>query len=161
MWGVVESYSNLTPRGLGCPVATSESHLESFLLPKRQQAATSVFEYMIFVWNGKQANPLIKAQALSNAFELEHLLNRGKDPLLRILFSGCIVRNKSLSKGAIMSLESSAQEGIHLENQRAVRETVYLFNFLFPVQPEKQRPFSKLADFLDKRKQNYEDLFLP
>lgn len=33
MWGVVESYSNLTPRGLEFPVAASESHLESFLLP--------------------------------------------------------------------------------------------------------------------------------
>jgi hypothetical protein len=33
MWGVVESYSNLTPRGLEGPVAASESYLESFLLP--------------------------------------------------------------------------------------------------------------------------------
>lgn len=42
MWGIVESYSNLTPRGLICPVQSSESLkdltkdiLESFLLPRR------------------------------------------------------------------------------------------------------------------------------
>ena len=60
------------------------------------------FEYMIFVWNGKQANPLVKASALSNAFEVENLLNKGKDPLLEILFSGGVIRNKKLSKGSIM-----------------------------------------------------------
>lgn len=59
---------------------------------------------MIFVWNGKTANPLIKASALSNAFELENLLNRGKDPLLEILFSGGIIKNKKLSKGSILTL---------------------------------------------------------
>jgi len=55
MWGVVESYSNLTPRGLESPIAASESHLESFLLPQRQQnpGSSNVYEYMIFVWNGK------------------------------------------------------------------------------------------------------------
>lgn len=34
MWGVVESYSNLTPRGLEFPLATSEKELfDSFRLP--------------------------------------------------------------------------------------------------------------------------------
>jgi hypothetical protein len=40
---------------------------------------------MIFVWNGKTANPLVKASALSNAFELENLLNKGKDSLLLVI----------------------------------------------------------------------------
>lgn len=106
---------------------------------------------MIFVWNGKQANPLIKAQALSNAFELEDLLNKGKDPLLNILFSGGVIQNKKLSKGAIVTLDSSAQsETVNMGSEQSVRETVYLFNFLFPV-PEKKKEFSKLADFLAKK----------
>jgi hypothetical protein len=91
MWGTVESYSNLTPRGLESPLAASEYLIipilskeifESFLLPKRDTHVNNEFEYMIFVWNGKTANPLVKAQALSNAFELENLLNKGKDPFL-------------------------------------------------------------------------------
>ncbi|CAK63622.1 unnamed protein product (macronuclear) [Paramecium tetraurelia] len=154
MWGVVESYSNLTPRGLEEPVAASESHLESFLLPQRQQnpSTSNIYEYMIFVWNGKAANPLIKASALSNAFELENLLNRGRDPLLEILFSGGIIKNKKLSKGSILTLQSSAQTSstTNIETENQVRETVYLFNFLFPV-PEKRKEFSKLADFLAKK----------
>ena len=69
MWGLVESYSNLTPRGLETPISSSESVgslnkevLESFLLPKRNKplSDSSRYEYMIFVWNGKTAGPLIK-----------------------------------------------------------------------------------------------------
>lgn len=69
MWGLVESYSNLTPRGLETPVASSESVgslnkevLESFLMPKRNKTASnnSKYEYMLFVWNGKTAGPLTK-----------------------------------------------------------------------------------------------------
>ena len=57
---------------------------------------------MIFAWNGKTANALVKAQALSCAFEVENLLNKGGDPLLKILFSGGVVGNKKLSKGSIV-----------------------------------------------------------
>ena len=66
MWGLVESYSNLTPRGLEVPAVTSESPtnvniLESFLMPKKQsKTEDGKFEYMIFVWNGKNSNALIK-----------------------------------------------------------------------------------------------------
>lgn len=94
MWGVVESYSNLTPRGLEVPVSTSETLenfnkeiLDSFLMPQRtdHQNEDSKFEYMIFVWNGKAANPLVKSIALSNAFELENIITKGKDPFLQVL----------------------------------------------------------------------------
>lgn len=40
MWGIVESYNNLTPRGLENPLSTSELNLElldSFLLPSPNQ----------------------------------------------------------------------------------------------------------------------------
>ena len=71
MWGLVESYSNLTPRGLEVPAATSESLinvniLESFLMPKKQNKIQDVkFEYMIFVWNGKSSNALIKVAIIN------------------------------------------------------------------------------------------------
>lgn len=62
----------------------SKEIFDSFLLPKRDNSGDNEFEYMIFAWNGKTANPLVKAQALSNAFELENLLNKGKDPFLQV-----------------------------------------------------------------------------
>lgn len=51
---------------------------------------------MIFVWNGKLADPLVKAQTLSNGFELDYILNKGNDHLLEIMFSGGVIRNKKL-----------------------------------------------------------------
>jgi len=51
---------------------------------------------MIFVWNGKTANPLVKSIALANAFDLESLINKGKDAILQILFSGGVVKDKKL-----------------------------------------------------------------
>jgi hypothetical protein len=75
----------------------SKEIFESFLLPQRSEPnVSSEFEYMIFVWNGRTANPLVKASALSNAFELENLLNKGREHLLEILFSGGVIRNKKL-----------------------------------------------------------------
>ncbi|CAD8182181.1 unnamed protein product [Paramecium pentaurelia] len=165
MWGLVESYSNLTPRGLESPVVASESYLESFLLPQRQlnPSTSNIFEYMIFVWNGKTANPLIKAQALSNAFELENLLNKGRDPLLEILFNGCAIKNKNLSKGSILTFQSTSQtQTPNIISQNQIRQTIYLFNFLFPI-PEKKQDFSKLANFIAKKQeipQNYAQQFI-
>ena len=74
----------------------SKEILESFLLPQRSEATLSEFEYMIFVWNGRTANAMVKAHALSNAFDLENLLNKSRENLLHILFSGGVIRNKKL-----------------------------------------------------------------
>ncbi len=88
MWGIVESYNNLTPRGLENPVSSSEPTMEildSFLLPKRNDNSNdSQFEYMIFVWNGKTANAALKSLALSNAFELETIINKCGEVLLQV-----------------------------------------------------------------------------
>ncbi len=70
MWEMIESHSNLTPRGLETPIASSESMstlnrdaFESFFLPKRPaKQSESKFEYMIFLWNGKSANSLMKVR---------------------------------------------------------------------------------------------------
>ena len=89
MWGIVESYNNLTPRGLENPLSTSELNLEildSFLLPsyKKKEKISLNFEHMIFVWNGKNSNPLIKSLALSSAYNLEGLIEKGSDTLLEV-----------------------------------------------------------------------------
>ena len=75
MWGLVESYTNLTPRGLCTPVTSSEDFInlnknsfDSFLMPRRSDNKNddNNFEYMIFAWNGKQANPLTKVYKFFN-----------------------------------------------------------------------------------------------
>jgi len=143
MWGVVESSSNLTPRGLETPVANSESisslnrgALESFLLPKRaEKNDDSKFEYMLFVWNGKTANPLMKAVTLSAAIEFDSLINKAKDPFLHVLFSGGYVRNKKLWIGKILQLDSSVTKEISQDFERKfepLKDSVYLLKFLFP-----------------------------
>lgn len=118
MWGIVESYNNLTPRGLEDPISGSEEVemkeiLDSFLLPQnneRKKESERTFEYMIFVWNGKSSNPLVKSQALSNAFELENVISKGGEKLLQIFFSGGVIRNKKLQKGKIISLSSTSNK---------------------------------------------------
>ena len=52
--------------------------------------------HMIYVWNGKTSNPLIKSLALNQAFSLEKLIFQGGDNTLRIFFSGGVIRNKKL-----------------------------------------------------------------
>ena len=39
---------------------------------------------MIFVWNGKTANPFVKSIALSKAFDLESIINKGGEILLEV-----------------------------------------------------------------------------
>jgi len=69
----------LTPRGLSSAFASNEEaerlhSLDSFLLSRRRdQDATdnNEFKYMIFVWNGKEAPPLVKATTVTKGYELD------------------------------------------------------------------------------------------
>jgi len=143
IWEIIESYSNLTPRGLETPVASSESMstlnreaFESFFMPKRSlKQAESKFEYMIFLWNGKTANSLMKSMAFSAALDLDTLINKTKEQLLQVLFSGGYIRNKKLWMGKILQLDSEGHKKNDIDHEKKVlslRENIYLLNFLFP-----------------------------
>ena len=56
---------------------------------------------MIFVWNGKNAGPMVKAMALTKGYELDSQLSKGKDNILQVLFSGGVIRGKKLQRGSI------------------------------------------------------------
>ena len=80
--------------------------LDSFLLSKRRDEDTGAnresadieetkgsddiskktgpqqFKYMIFVWNGKKADAMVKAMAISKGYELDSLLAKAKDSVL-------------------------------------------------------------------------------
>lgn len=61
----------------------------------------SEFKYMIFVWNGKQANAMVKASAMTKGYELDDLLTKAKDSVLKVLFSGGVIRGKKLQRGSV------------------------------------------------------------
>ena len=56
---------------------------------------------MIFVWNGKQANAMVKASAMTKGYELDDLLTKAKDSVLKVLFSGGVIRGKKLQRGSV------------------------------------------------------------
>lgn len=59
-------------------------------------ATQQQFKYMIFVWNGKQAGAMVKAQAISKGYELDSLLSKAKDSVLQVFFAGGVIRGKKL-----------------------------------------------------------------
>jgi len=56
---------------------------------------------MIMVWNGKQANAMVKASAMTKGYELDDLCTKAKDSVLKVLFSGGVIRGKKLQRGSV------------------------------------------------------------
>jgi hypothetical protein len=78
------------------------------------------FKYMIFVWNGKKADAMVKATAISKGYELDSLLAQAKDPVLQVFFAGGVIRGKKLHRSNILTFDENItdtkrQEGSGLE----------------------------------------------
>ena len=72
---------------------------------------------------------------LSKAYELESFIQRSEGPFLEVLFSGGVFRHNRLRTGAIWEVSWSnrrANDREREERMRQVKETVFLFKFLFP-----------------------------
>lgn len=151
LWGLVESTDNLTPRGLASSISADWSwspvqSLDSFLLSKREHKDAHKhrdFKYMLFVWNGKEANALLKATALTKGFELDTLLNKAADPLLSFIFNGGVVRGTRLQRGKVLVFDQASSEQENNDRndnpntpdtEQVIKtfETVYLFQWLVP-----------------------------
>jgi len=98
---------------------------------------------MLFVWNGKEASPLIKAMSLTWGFELDSLLNKTKGTLLEFFFTGGVIWGTKIQRGTILifpEVDSQKSDREKKENpnspssEEVVRtyETVYIFQFLIP-----------------------------
>jgi len=117
LWKLMESTSNMTPRGLNSLVASNDQNvcltpsttLDSFLLSESSSKSNTTdkegFKYTLYVWNGKSASPVVKAYALAKGYEFESYLQAGKEPLLQVLFSGGVIRNNKLQKGSVHALD--------------------------------------------------------
>jgi len=63
---------------------------------------------MIFVWNGKQAGAMVKAQAISKGYELDSMLSKAKDSVLQVFFAGGVVRGKKLQRSSVLMFDEIA-----------------------------------------------------
>ena len=60
---------------------------------------------MLYIWNGKNAQLVVKAQTLTKGYALDEYLHQAKDSGLNVLFSGGVVKNKKLQRGNIYVFE--------------------------------------------------------
>jgi len=180
LWGVVESASNLTPRGLANTFASSQEihSLDSFLLSRRRQASKSQeeskedppqqFNYMIFVWNGKSASAVVKAQTLTKGYELDDLLIKAKDSVLQVLFAGGVVRQKKLQRGSVYVFDETVDKKTAAEEENPnapsaeqilqAYETVYLLQFLIP---EESLQRSLKSPIKKQKYKKFKETFVP
>jgi hypothetical protein len=175
LWGIVESSSNMTPRGLKHAFSTSNDqsqNLESYLLSKRN-FVDSEYKYFLFIWNGKNSSAMLKSEALMRAFELDKKLS---DPvLLPYLYSGYSINQNKLMKGKTVNLNAIINNTIEhfsdeipltpsVETFLSYQETVYLLQWLYPMENKLEKKnsgktnplFSKFNNaFVTKSKTDY------
>jgi len=130
IWEIIQSSQSLSPRGLQNPFAESNDctsqnqNLAQFFYSPRQPHSNPEkhqFSYVINVWNGKEANPVVKASAISKASELNSLFISGRDHVLKVLFSGGVIRDKKLQRGSVFTfaevMQSGSSEGVPSADQ--------------------------------------------
>ena len=117
LWKVIQSTDQLTSDSLSSIVSSNESEeflsanhsLTSFIRSGESSTGASefseqsntAFKYMIFVWDGNESSSLVKASTIAKSIELEGLLQKAKDSVLKVLFSGGVVRGKKLQRGSV------------------------------------------------------------
>ena len=153
-WGVIESSSNMTPRGLlfAFPAKQTSQNLESFLLSKRE-LNDSEFKFMLFIWNGKKSTAFLRSISLMKAFDLDKALmninlvhyiyagyyfnENNKTPPTNI---GCIHLGDIINNTIENSEDTSNPSTDKINN---LHETVYLFKLLYPNKKHKSKNKAK------------------
>ena len=153
-WGVIESSSNMTPRGLlfAFPAKQTSQNLESFLLSKRE-LNDSEFKFMLFIWNGKKSTAFLRSISLMKAFDLDKALmninlvhyiyagyyfnENNKTPPTN---TGCIHLGDIINNTIENSEDSSNPSTDKINN---LHETVYLFKLLYPNKKHKSKNKAK------------------
>ncbi len=145
LWGIIESLSNMTPRGLlfAFPATHNNSqNLESFLLSKRE-LYDSEFKYMLFIWNGKKSTAFLRSVSLMKAFDLDKALIctqlvqfiyegfyfNEKNNLIVPEYVGCVQLGDIINNTVENSEDNSTPSSDKINN---LHETVYLFKLLYP-----------------------------
>lgn len=92
---------------------------------------------MIHVLNGTEATAIVKASAISKASELNHLFIAGRDHVLKVLFSGGVIRDKKLQRGSVYTFAevSERNTGVSSGSEDFVAslfESISLLKWLVP-----------------------------
>ena len=147
LWGIIESSSNMTPRGLLYAFPNNNSqNLESFLLSKRE-LEDSEFKYMLFIWNGKKASAYLRSIALMKAFDLDKALSNSN--LVQFLYNGFYIndnfnlveRSEPINMGDIINntIQNNEDSIPSSEKISNFHETVYLFKWLYPIYDKEKK----------------------
>jgi hypothetical protein len=146
LWSVIESSSNMTPRGLLKYAYSSNpksENLESFSLSNRG-FIDSEYKYFIFIWNGKNSSAELRSEAMMSGFSLDNKLS---DPsILPYLYNGYYIQEDKIVKGNILNLNSIINNTIeHMDEDQPsanaflnYHETVYLLQWLYPMKNEEK-----------------------
>ena len=156
LWGLIESLSNMTPRGLlfAFPATHNNSqNLESFLLSKRE-LDDSEFKYMLFIWNGKKSTAFLRSVSLMKAFDLDKALMYTQ--LIQFIYEGFYFNEKGnvsipeyvgcVQLGDIINNTVENNEGNSTPSSDKINnlhETVYLFKLLYPNKKHKKKNKNK------------------
>ena len=111
LWPVLNSAQNLTPRGKQSSLSQSA--------PQDATTASAEFDYKLFLWNGNDCGAIARAFALSRGNELDHLLAKAKDNVLRALFGGGVIRGTKLQRGSVYTFEDvdlNANVGVQMSH---------------------------------------------
>ena len=101
-----ESEAILTNRGFigRSPNQTSSNNNQAASSMNQNQDGSDEpdeFKYILFVWDGIETSGLTKANALAKAIELQSLFSKARDAVLKVLFSGGVIRGKKLQRGSV------------------------------------------------------------
>lgn len=104
-----ESDQVLSPMGFASPHGPANGRqIDSRMQQSSDEGSldgdSNDFRYILFIWDGIESSQLTKANALAKAFELQALITKGKDAVLKVLFSGGVIRGKKLQRGSVYVL---------------------------------------------------------
>ena len=153
-WGIIESSSNMTPRGLlfAFPAKQTSQNLESFLLSKRE-LNDSEFKFMLFIWNGKKSTAFLRSISLMKAFDLDKALMNNS--LVHYIYAGYyfnenaktaptnigVIHLGDIMNNTIENSEDTSNPSTDKINN--LHETVYLFKLLYPNKKHKNKNKTK------------------
>ena len=133
MWAMLETLSNLTPRGLENIFTSDDSGILDTILLSKREIQENEMHYMLFVWNGRSAGALLKAFTLTKGFELDKTLVRGKSLMLQSLFMGVQIINKKPAQGETLTLDSAFKCDKNIAKRPDC--PVFLLQWLWPENP--------------------------
>jgi hypothetical protein len=90
------------------------------------------------VFNGKESSQMTKALVMAKGNELDTLLSKARDDIMRVLFGGGVIRGRKLQRGSVLTFaDLDAQFTGSVPSKDAILrnyERIQLFQKAFPVE---------------------------